>query len=214
MKTLIINGSPKGNTDHCGSYFLAKAFVSKMQKPCEIVALARTPLEEVYAKMKDFESMILIAPNYIHSFPSGVVEFLNKLPKAQENQALSLIVQSGYPESRESEIACRYFKKTCEKQAYRCIETVIKGECAGIGIMPQMFDKLKDRFAEFGVLYEQTGRFDEQIVKEFSEPYTLKRSTERMLNFLGPISNIFSWDRFLRKNNAIKKRRDMPFLEQ
>ncbi len=213
MKTLIINGSPKGNTNQCGSYFLAKAFVSKMKEPCEIIALARIPLVEVYGMMKDYESIIIITPNYIHSFPSGVVEFLNKLPKAQDGQALSLIVQSGYPESRESEIACRYFRKVCNKQAYRCLETVIKGEGAGIGIMPQMFDKLKERFAEFGVLYEQTGSFDEQIVKEFAEPYTLKKSTERMLNLMGPISNAMGWHKFLRKNNAIKQRKDMPFLD-
>ncbi len=36
MKTILLNGSPKGNVQSSGSYFLAKAFASGMKEPCEI----------------------------------------------------------------------------------------------------------------------------------------------------------------------------------
>ncbi len=47
MKTLILNGSPKGNSEKSGSYFLAKAFVSQMEQPCEIRSIAAENLEEL-----------------------------------------------------------------------------------------------------------------------------------------------------------------------
>lgn len=93
MKTIIINGSPKGNGQNCGSYFLANAFVSGMNEPCEIRAIAQENGQELLEYVKQFDRIILITPNYIHSVPSGTLEFLYGLPKAAPRQAIGFIIQ-------------------------------------------------------------------------------------------------------------------------
>lgn len=60
---------------------------------------------------------------------------------------------------------CRFFEKTAVRLGYDYLGTVVKGECGGLAIMPQMFKKLGKQFAQFGMLYEQTGYFDKSYGK-------------------------------------------------
>ncbi len=57
------------------------------------------------------DNVIVITPNYIHSIPAGTLDFLYALPPSKGNQAIGFIIQSGYPESSESEIICRYLER-------------------------------------------------------------------------------------------------------
>lgn len=144
-----------------------------MENPCEIRSIARKDHQELVKYVGQFERIILITPNYIHAIPSEALQFLYELPKAAGGQSLGFIIQSGYPEGAESEIICRYFKRLAARLEYDYLGTVVKGDCAGLATMPQMFGKLEKKFAEFGVLYEQTGGFDKTYTEEFAKPYTL-----------------------------------------
>ncbi|WP_085834065.1 hypothetical protein [Clostridium merdae] len=213
MKTLILNGSPKGNSEKSGSYFLAKAFVSQMEHPCEIRALATENQEELVQYMGGFDHIILISPNYIHALPGIVIKFLEKLtPLESSNRAFGFIIQSGYPESAESELIGKYVTKLVQRLGYECLGTVIKGECAGIAIMPNMFQKLAKRFAAFGKDYEQTGVFSNAFIEEFGEPYRLSDSSIRKLNMLDKIGVAkIGWHKMQKKHGGYEKRMDTPF---
>ena len=69
MKTILLNGSPKGNTQSSGSYFLAKAFASGMKEPCEIRSVYKEDRWELLQYVSQFERIIFFTPNYIHSIP-------------------------------------------------------------------------------------------------------------------------------------------------
>ncbi len=213
MKTIILNGSPKGNTEKSGSYFLAKAFVSEMEQPCEIRSIAAEDTTNLVNYIKNFDHVILVTPNYIHAVPGIVIEFLDQLPPADRPQSYGLIIQSGYPESSESEIFCKYFTCLLRSLNYNSLGTVIKGECAGIALMPDMFKKLAKEFAGFGREYERLGIFSEKYIKTFAEPYKLSKSKVRCLNVLDKIGvTKISWHTMQRKHGGYKDRLARPFL--
>lgn len=216
MKTLLLNGSPKGNTEKSASYFLAKAFVSQMEHPCEIRALAAENQEELVHYMGGFDHVILISPNYVHALPGTVMKFLEKLtPLENSNKAFGFIIQSGYPESAESELISKYVTKLVQRLGYECLGTVIKGECAGIAIMPNLYQKLAKRFAAFGKDYERTGTFSNDFIGEFGEPYRLSDSTVRKLNLLDKIGVAkMGWHKMQKKYGGYEKRMDTPFAPE
>ncbi len=213
MNTIILNGSPKGNKDNSGSYFLAKAFVSEMEQPCEIRSIAVENTTSLINYIKKFDHVIIITPNYIHAVPGIVLKFLEQLPPAEHGQSFGLIIQSGYPESAESEIFCNYFTCLLRSLNYNCLGTVIKGECAGIALMPGSYKKLAKEFASFGREYEQQGVFSKKYIKSFAEPYKLSKSTVRYLNVLDKIGvTKIGWHAMQKKHGGYKNRLDQPFL--
>lgn len=214
MRTIILNGSPKGNVNTSGSYFLAQAFVSKMEQPCEIRSIAKEDSKSLLQYIEQFEHVIIITPNYIHAVPGIVMKFLEMLPPAKNTQrSFGLIIQAGYPETAESEIVCRYFEQLMYRLNYNCLGTVAKGECAGIPIMPNMFKKLAKRFAAFGKDYEQTRGFSEEYIKEFAKPYTLSKSTICFLTFWDKVGiSKIGWHKIQKDHGCYANRLDRPFL--
>lgn len=96
---------------------------------------------------------------------------------------------------------------------YDELGTVVKGECAGLAIMPEKFGKLMQRFAEFGALYEQTGRFDESCVKDFAKPVTLSKPQMWLLNAVNPIGNSLVLHKIMKENNTFANRLDTPYWD-
>lgn len=213
MSTIILIGSPKGNMESSGSYFLAQAFNSKLKEPCEIRSIIKENRQELIERISQFDNIILITPNYIHSIPGTTLDFLYQLPPAKGKQALGFIIQAGYPESSESEIMCRFFKKLTERLGYSYLGSIAKGECAGIAIMPDKFGKMAEQFAAFGALFEQKNCFDKTYCEEFAKPYTLSKSQMFLMNLSSPIGNALGWHKIMKQNNAYQNRKDMPFLD-
>ncbi len=214
MKTIILNGSPKGNVEKSGSYFLAKAFVSEMEQPCEIRSISKEDTESLIKYIEDFDNVIIFTPNYVHAVPGGVIKFFEKLhPANNSHQSFGLVIQAGYPETAESEIISRYFADLMRQLNYNYLGTVAKGECAGIAIMPKMFKKLAKRFAAFGLDYEQTGSFSEKYIKEFAKPYELSKSAVWRLDALDKIGvSKIGWHKMQKKHGGYENRLDRPFL--
>lgn len=213
MKTILLNGSPKGNVQNSGSYILTKAFVSGMKAPCEIRSIYGEDRQKLLQYISQFEQVIFITPNYIHSIPARTLDFLYDLPKGSEGQSLGFIIQSGYPESKESEISSRFFKRLADRLQYGYLGTVVKGECAGLAIMPERFGKLEKKFAELGAWYEEHGHFDETYVRDFAKPYAISKPMALLLNMTNPIGNILGWHKIMKANDAYHSRRDMPYLD-
>ncbi|TCL54086.1 hypothetical protein EDD76_1222 [Kineothrix alysoides] len=214
MKTIILNGSPKGNVENCGSYILARAFANGMSTPCEVFSIAKENRESLMEAIRNADNVIVITPNYIHSIPAGTLDFLYALPPSKGNQTIGFIIQAGYPESSESAIICRYLERFAKRLGYTVLGAIAKGECAGLAIVPERFKKLQNDFSEFGALFEQTGRFDESFISKFAKPVCLTKFQTRMLNASVPISNYLGWNKILKTNNCYEKRFDMPYLEK
>jgi hypothetical protein len=214
MKTIILNGSPKGNSAKSASYFLASAFVKQMENPAEIIALAGADFDEVSNRVAQADRILFFLPNYVHAMPGLMKKFMEQMPSASsENQSLGFVVQAGYMETIEEAILLQYFEVFSRQKGYRYLGSVAKGEAAGIGIFPEKFGKLAERFTAFGTAFEKEGRFPPQYVKEFAKPFELSgflAAVITILNITG-IGNL-GWNIILKKNKAHDKRYDRPYL--
>ena len=213
MKTILLNGSPKGNAQNSASYLLAKAFAAGMRQPGDIHSISKENPKELLALLPRFDHILIFLPNYIHAVPGSTLDFLYTLPVCEGTQSLGFIIQSGFPEGSENELISRFFKNLSARLNYTYLGTVVKGECAGLGLMPGMYKKLTKQFTEFGALYDQTGYFDQEYCKKFASPYTLSRSQVWIMNATSPLGNCLGWNRILKANNAYHKRLATPYLE-
>ena len=71
----------------------------------------------------------------------------------------------------------------------------------------------KNHIAYLGKEYERSHTFDQKIVKKLGVPYTIPKAQLYILNTLQIFRfDNFFWDRELKKNNALDKRLDKPFM--
>ena len=214
MKTIILNGSPKGDSKKCNSQIFAEKFVKNMKNPCEIKCIADESPKELSQYTEKFETLIIILPLFIHAMPGILMKFIEKIkPATTKNKYIGFIVQAGFIETEQHKFVERYFEDLAKQLNYNYLGTVKKGEAAGIYMYPRMFKKVLQLISDLGVAYEETHTFDREIVKKLGQPYELskfKLILLRLVNKIG-LGNI-GWHKMLRKNNAMDKRLDRPFL--
>lgn len=213
MKTIILNGSPKGNSKNCNSRIFSEEFVRNMKEPCEIRCIARNDPRELAQYVSGFDTIIMILPLYIHAMPGIVMKFIEKLePAATEGKSIGFIVQAGFIETAQHKYLERYFEDLANQLNYNYLGTVSKGEAAGIYMYPKMFKKVLKLIADLGAAYKETHAFEKNIVEKLGRPYKISKLQLRILNLVNRLglSNI-GWHKMLRNNNALDKRLDRPF---
>lgn len=214
MKTIIINGSPKGNTKNCNSRIISEVFVQSMKAPCEIRCIADSNPEELAGYLEEFDAVIFVLPLYIHAMPGIMMNLIEYMqPAKAEGKSLGFIIQAGFIETAQQKYAERYFESLAKLLNYQYLGTVMKGEAAAIYMFPKMFRKVLRRFNELGRIYEKTGKFDQEIVTALRKPYELTKFQARLFQLCCDVGlNNIGWHSKLKKNNAFEKRMDRPFL--
>lgn len=214
MKTIIINGSPKGNAQNSNTRILSEEFVRSMKNPCEIKCISNSDLEELAHYVENFDTVIIILPLYIHAMPGIMMKFIEHLrPSSIQGKSLGFIIQAGFIETAQEKYVERYFASLAKQLNYNYLGTVSKGEAAAIYMFPNMFKKVLRKINELGRIYEETHAFDHEIAQELGKPYNLSRFQTCVFQFLCDTGiNNLGWHRFLKKNNAFDKRLDRPFL--
>ncbi len=214
MKTIILNGSPKKNPKISNSRIFAEAFVSKMKKPCEIKSILKSDPKELAQYVRDFDSIIFVIPLYIHAMPGIVMKLIEELePAGSAGKSMGFIVQAGFIETAQHDYLEPYFADFTKKLNYNYLGTVSKGQAAAVYMFPRMFGKILRLVADLGKGYEKSHTFDKEIVKKLGEPYKIPKVQLYLLNAMQIVrfDNYF-WDRELKKNNALEKRLDRPFV--
>lgn len=214
MNTIILNGSPKGNSKNCNSRIFAEEFVRGMKNPCEIKCIANTDPKELARYAEGFDTIIIILPLYIHAMPGIVMKFIEMLePATTKDKYIGFIVQAGFMETAQERFVEAYFADLAKQLNRNYLGTVSKGEAAGTYMYPKMFKKVFRLLNDLGKAYEETHAFDKDIVNKLGKPYELSMAMLRILNIVNKVglSNV-GWHRELKKNNALDKRLDRPFL--
>ena len=216
MRTLIINGSPKaknGNTE-----IFIKKFVKEMKSSYEICYAAKEDSLQIANYMKDFDTVILAMPLYVHAMPGIVMKIIECMePTLDAGKTMGFIVQSGFIESAQSEYLERYLSALTNNLNYTYLGTVIKGGSAGTYMMPeQMNKKLFKQLHMLGEDFETNGSFNIEVSKELAKPNKLPKGKSGLFHFfnkLGLGDSMF-WNMMLKKNNAQDKRFDKPFVDK
>lgn len=213
MKTLILNGSPKGNSQTCNSRIFAEEFVRNMKNPCEIKCIVRSNLEELAEYAQSFDTLILVMPLYIHAMPGIVMKFIEKLKPVVKGKSIGFIVQAGFIETQQHQYHERYLKDLSHVLNYDYLGTVSKGQAAAVYMYPNMFKKVIKDLNDLGQAFEETHAFDPGIMKKLGTPYEISKAQLLLLRFIDKVGldNVF-WHKEMKKNNGYEQRLDRPYL--
>ncbi|QVK17014.1 NAD(P)H-dependent oxidoreductase [Mycoplasmatota bacterium] len=212
MKTLIINGSPKGKKGNTEIFI--QNFIKDIKEEVVIKRIIEEDNEVLANLIKDFDSIIIALPLYVHGMPGCLMRFIEHLNREiTNNKSIGFILQYGFPEGFQGEYIERYFESLAEELNMKFLGTLVKPEAAAIYTMPSFLTKkLFNKLKEFGRVYEESSCFDKQIINDLKKPYKivgLKLKLVRLIKKIG-LMDIF-WNKFLRNNNAFDKRFDRPF---
>ncbi len=215
MNTLILNCSPKGNSEKSNSKIICEAFVRDMKKPCDIKCIAGSDPDALAQAMERYDTIIFVLPLYIHAMPGILMNLIEHMqPSAREGRRLGFIIQAGFIETAQERYVERYFASLAKQLNYQYLGTVSKGEAAGIYMFPKLFKKVLKRFSQLGRIYEDTHEFDPELAKVLGTPYELSRRKARFLQFLCDLGlNDIGWHSVQRKNHCFKQRLDRPYLQ-
>lgn len=213
MKTIVINGSPKGKSGNTEIFI--ENFIRGMNDRVEVKRIIEEDYEELANFAKEYDSIIMALPLYIHSMPGIVMRFIEHLEVNNTNKPVQIgfILQYGFPEGFQGEYLERYFESLAKELNMKYLGTLVKPEASAIYMMPKfMTKKLFARLETFGKIYEETHRFDEKIIKKMKQPYKITGYKLKWLQLAKKIGLIdIGWNKFLRENNAFEERYDRPF---
>jgi len=214
MRTIIVNASPKGNSQNSNSKIICDEFVRNMQSPCEIISIASSCPEEVATLIGNYDSVIFVLPLYIHAMPGIMMRLVENLrPSPVKGRAMGFIIQAGFIETSQQKYVMRYFSSLARQLGYNYLGTVCKGEAAAIYMYPRLFKKVLLKFNDLGSIYEARHEFDKTITESLSKHYELSKFQARLFQFVCSIGlNDIGWHRVLKRNNAFDKRLDKPYL--
>jgi multimeric flavodoxin WrbA len=216
MQLAIINGSPRYKNSN--SAILVQQFLKGFQSNSVTTLSYLSGAENRKKAAADFASsdtVLIIFPLYTDCMPGIVKEFFEDLIYIENTaqKRIGFIVQSGFPESIQSEALERYLEKLTKRLGHIYLGTVIKGGVEGIKIMPPgMTKKLFSQFEQMGRYFAEFQNFDPQIMKQLRNPYRLSPLRIMFFNLMSKtgLTN-FYWNMNLKKNNAFEKRFDKPF---
>lgn len=213
MNTIILNGSPKAKNGN--SEIFAQQFIKGMSKPCEIKYIAKEDPKLLAQYVKDFDTIILVLPLYIHAMPGIVMRFIEHLePCSLGDKSIGFILQCGFSESSQCKYVERYFCSLAQQLNCTYLGTAMKGNAAGTYMMPEfMTRKTFKLLNDLGRIYEQTHTLDKSIIEKMQQPYELKGFNLKYLQFATKIGlTKIIWHKFLKDNNALDKKLDKPFI--
>lgn len=213
MRTLIINGSPKGKNGNT-EIFIEK-FVTEMKTSYQICHLVKEESKHIARYMKEFDTILIFMPLYVHAMPGILMKLIESIEKITDGEkGMGFIVQSGFMESDQSKYLERYLSALTKNLNYTYIGTVIRGGSAGTYMMPEkMNKKLFEQLRVLGEYFDKNGAFNLEIVKEMAKPSKLSKIKTLQLEFLSKIGlgDTLFWNMMLRQNKAKGKRFDKPF---
>lgn len=213
----IYNGSPrgkKGNSllmiDH-----IKEGLVQSGVTDISVFNLAETKKQDEWAQsFQNYTHHLFVFPLYVHAMPGIVMKFFEKLqPSTTGDCHVAFIVQSGFPESRQSHYLRPYLGLLAKRLGYVYDGLIIKGGVEGLQIKPpQSIKPFYNQLKTLGSTYGTTGIMDPNIKKAFEEPQQMSvaaKTIYTLLSYTG-VTN-FYWDMHLRKNGAFKQRFDRPY---
>lgn len=213
MKTIIINGSPKGKAGNTEIFI--RNFIKGMNQDVVVKRIIEEDYKLLADLVKEFDAIILALPLYIHSMPGIAMRFIEYLDANNTNRPKSIgfILQCGFPEGFQCKYLERYFESLAKELNMKYLGTLVKPEAAGINVMPEfMTKKLFANLKKFGQIFEGTGVFDKVIMEVTKQPYEIKGfrlKFVKMAKELGVMD--IMWNKFLRESRAFKARYDQPY---
>ncbi|MFV0395037.1 MAG: hypothetical protein ACK5LC_11695 [Coprobacillaceae bacterium] len=213
MKTLFINGSPKGRRGNSGTFI--ETITSEMKSAYVVKNLIQEKVKNIVEEIPKYDRIIIVMPLYIHTTPAIVTELFEEMKvNTQQGKQIGYIVQAGFEESETAKYLVNYLQSYTKRMQFGYMGTIVKPGVAGLSIMPKfMFNKLFKQLRILGKEYDETHAFSKEMIEMLGDPYTLSKKQVKLLTSKPVVMiNKAGFCYFLRKNKAYRIRRDKPFL--
>ena len=207
-KLVIYNGSPRRSGSN--SVLILNKAVEALGDRVEIRDLKQVDKWEAWAESFRIEKhVMLFMPLYVHAMPSHVMGFIEKLQPTKGS--ISFFVQSGFPESSQSQYLEAYFEQLALKLGRTYLGTAIKGGVEGLQMRPAMAQaKMMEPMVK-AIVNLCEGNFDPADIHQLARPTRFGMGTKILFALLGKRLLNFFWDQQLKANDAYEKRFDCPY---
>ena len=216
MNMIILNGSPKKNINESNTEIFINEFIKEMTEKPHVKYINRENHIELAKSLKEYDTILMFLPLYIHGMPGSMMKFIEKLDKEYlKGKNLGFFIQAGFPETAQEQFIERYFAELAKLMECNYLGTVSRGQSAAVYMFPKQFKKLYKQLNKLGKKFEETNNFDKNLVDKISYPYNLSdlslatRGLMKVSYKLGLAD--MGWDMMLKKNNAFHNRFDKPF---
>lgn len=138
-KTMIINGSPRAPKSNSKEY--AAIFSGYCSAGTDYYNLSRSNHQELARRMEEYGDVLFVFPLYADSLPVGLLNFLKYLeanPPANR-PVLSVLINCGFLEYSQNEIAVRMFRLFCRQNGYAAGSVLMLGSGEAILKTPFRF---------------------------------------------------------------------------
>ncbi len=223
-KCLLLVGSPRGlqSTSYkIGDYLLNKLIEKGFTAETYILKTLHNPdkdkLESFIQTVLGSDIIILSSPLYVDSIPSFVIETMELISKKYQNidsekeQRFLAIINSGFPESNQNDIAIRICRRFASEVNYEWAGGIKVGGGSAVGNQELEGNKgmLKKFVRELDLVAEAIAtreKLPEDASKILDKSLAPKWMYYTILNI--------GWWLQARKNNAQKKLFDKPYQNE
>lgn len=209
-KLVIYNGSPRRTVSN--SSLILNKVDEALGNKVEIRDLKRKDQWAEWAEaFKNEQHVMFFMPLYVHAMPSHVMEFIEKLEVSHGD--ISFFVQSGFPESSQSNYLKAYFELLALRLGRGYLGTAIKGGVESLHLSPEKTQEamIKPMVTAIANLVNE-GKFNLMDIRQLAIPIRFGKTTGVLISILAKagVINRF-WDLQLKANNAHEKRFDRPY---
>lgn len=218
MKLLLINGSPrvKGSTSMLLEAIKDGFLIERNHTVVNMHLKEKSDKKIKLLKFLSSDYAIIGFPLYTDAMPGITKEFFEQLQEIKNlsnKPALGFLIQSGFPEAKQSYYIERYCKKLAIRLRCEYLGSIIIGNCNRIELQPKIMTKrIFTNLKSIGRFLSDKGKFDSFIIKKLLIPEELSgtmRFVLRIIN-LTPLGSLY-WDNELKKNNQYKNRNATPY---
>ena len=174
MHIMLINGSPRteklSNTDKILTAFAAGLAEegATFERYAVSVRGSWSGIREAYEKNSE---ILLALPLFVENVPGLLLEFLETLPKKNEDTRLSFILQSGFAEASQLRCGEKFLEKLAGELGVRFGGTLLKGDNFGLRLSSgEEIRKLTGPYREAGRDFVRDNGFTAEKIKAFAGP--------------------------------------------
>lgn len=214
MKTLIINGSPKGKLGNT-EIFIRQFLIGTGQEMPVWYVVKESPCDLAEAAC-EYDTLLIFMPLYVHAMPGIVMKLFEEMKQARAGQKIVLVVQSGFIEGAQARFLIRYLNRFARRLGYENLGVVTNGDAAGTAFMPVfMTKKLFRRLQKLGAHYAEHGQFDKETAQLLAGMQNISAGNIKKYEFFNRtgLSHQF-WHKFWRDNGVFEQGLDRPFVDK
>lgn len=117
-KTMIINGSPRAPKSNSKKY--AEIFSGYINTGTDYFNIGKSNYQELCDRIGEYQNVLFVFPLYADSLPVTLLNFLKYLELNQpaRKPVFSVLINCGFLEHSQNEVAVRMFKLFCKQNNY------------------------------------------------------------------------------------------------